>query len=289
MTDFKVWGSTLVVVAVVVGCGETSNFVGTGPAGGNGGTASGGNATGGNATGGNATGGSSSKAGSSSSAGKSASAGSDAGGSGSGGDVAAGGTSAGGSVATGGSGMGGGDPTGDCTKRSGNWLSCKGGLHRTEPGKCQSKLPRAGAIPPTKPDLDECTKDSECTAKPNGFCDVLPSGFVPVEPHNICAYGCLQDSDCSDGAVCLCGDFIGSCETAPSCKSDEDCTGGALCTQYDSCPGVPVSSFACQTPNDQCQTNVDCVEASKRFCSISGNDGSRACVGVRCAAAAAGP
>jgi hypothetical protein len=287
MTDFKVWGATFVMVAGVVGCGETANFVGTGPgAGGSGGTTS---TSGGSASGGSANGGSSSKAGSPSSAGKNA-GGIDAGGTGSGGSSPTGGNSTGGSVATGGTGMGGGDPIGPgCSKQSGNWLTCDNGLvHRTEPGKCESKLPRAAAIAATKPDMDECTKDSECSAKPNGFCDVLQNGFIPVQPHNICVYGCLQDADCSEGTVCLCGDLIGHCETAPACKSDKDCTGGTLCTQYDSCPGVPVHAFACQTTNDKCETDADCVENGKQFCSL-GNDGQRDCVGVRCAAIAAAP
>ncbi len=280
MNDLKVWGSTLVALAVVVGCGETSNFVGNGPDdGGSGGTAQ--------TSGGTASAGSTSKAGATSSAGKSASGGSEAAGAGSGGSDTAGGSGMGGAISVGGTGMGGGDPTGHmCSAQSGNWLSCDNGLHRTEPGTCTSKLPRAAAIAATKPDMDECTKDSECTAKPNGFCDVLQGGFTPIQPHNICTYGCLQDADCRDGTVCLCGDLIGQCEQAPSCKSDKDCTGGMLCTQYDSCPGVPgVNSFACQSANDKCDTDADCTGTNAQFCTVE-NDGHRDCVGVRCAAAA---
>ena len=278
MTDFKLWGSTLVIAAVVAGCGGTSNFVGTTPdEGGAGGTKQ--------MSGGASSAGSTSKAGATSNAGSSTGGSSD-GGSTTGGGVSNGGT--GGGISNGGFGGAIIDPPGPgCTKLSGNWMSCDNGLvHRAAPAQCASKLPRAAAIPPTDAALDECTKDSQCTAKPNGYCGVLHSGFVPTKPHNICLYGCLQDSECSDGSICECGDFVGSCTSAPACKSDKDCTGGALCTQYDSCPGVPgVTSFACQDPADKCETNADCTQPNLQFCSI-GETQHRECVGVRCAAAA---
>jgi hypothetical protein len=81
----------------------------------------------------------------------------------------------------------------------------------------------------------------------------------------------------------LCSDFIGTCQSSNGCASDQDCDGGALCTQYDSCPGVPVRDFTCQTAADECETNADCTDPQQQFCSIEGDH--RACVGFRCAAA----
>jgi hypothetical protein len=283
MTSFSVWGTTLVAITVagaaLAGCGETSNFVGNLPeGGGSGGTTS--NA--GSSNGGSAPhGGTTASAGTTSSGGKSSS-----GGTGLGGDAPlAGTTSTGGSVATGGTGTGG--VPGNCTPLSGNWISCDQGqglVHRTAPGKCDSKLPHAEALQPIDPQLDECTKDTECTAKPNGYCAVFYPGFTNTKRHNYCAYGCLTDADCGQGQACQCGSEIGECTSATTCKSDEDCQGG-LCLQFDSCPGVPAYDFACQTPSDQCATNTQCREsdAGKQFCTVVGNDNHRECDGVQCA------
>jgi hypothetical protein len=280
MMHLKAWGSTFVILAAAVGCGETSNFVGT-------------TTDGGTSAGGTASGGMKSQAGSNSQAGTKSSAGTGSGGTGesagtgSGGTSESGGTALGGETSSGGTGIGGRASTG-CKDLGGNWQSCDNGVHRTEPGKCTSKLPRADAIKPLDPTLDECTKDSECTKQANGYCSVLQGGFVAVKPHNICFYGCTQDSDCTETTACLCGPFIGTCEQASTCKSDKDCSGGALCGQFDSCPGVPVSDFACTNPQDQCTTNADCQQANKQFCSVR-NAGYRECTGVECAAAAGNP
>ncbi len=269
MRHLQVWGFTLLLAS----CGETSNFVGSMPDdGGSGGS---------KANGGTASGGGTSNAGTTSNGGAMAYAGTASGGTSPSGGTQNGGNDTGGATHNGGSGMG-GVPAG-CIQQSGNWIGCDNGLvHRTAPGKCDSKLPRATAIPPTNPDLDECTKDSECTEKPNGFCDVLVGGFVQVQPHNICAYGCLLDAECAENTVCRCGAFVGECRSATDCKSDQDCSDGALCTQFDSCPGVPkVTDFACQKPADTCTANGDCKDGSKQFCSVNGDH--RECVGVHCA------
>lgn len=283
MTSLKVWGSALVVVmstASAVGCGETSNFVGNMPDdGGSGGTSSGAGTNGGGS--GNK-GGSTSQAGTGTTAGTTSTAGTGNGGTSQGG-TGQGGTGQGGSTSTAGTGMGGGT-TGDCTQLSGNWTICKDGpVHRTAPGKCDSKLPHAGSIPAVDPQLDECTSDSQCTAKPNGFCSVLYPGFSDVKAHNSCSYGCTQDSDCGENQACQCGSEIGECTTSIQCKSDKDCQGG-LCAQFDACPGVPTYDFQCQNPADECASDADCraKDANKQFCAI-GQSGHRECVGVECA------
>lgn len=278
MTSFSVWGTTLVAITVagaaLAGCGETSNFVGNMPEnGGSGGTTSNaGSSSGGTTSHAGTTSGGTSSAGTTSVAGT-----------GSGG-TAQGGTGAGGTT-HGGTGTGGTDP-GNCTKLSGNWTSCDQGhgvVHRTAPGKCESKLPGAGSLDPIDPQLDECTKDSECTAKPNGFCAAAYADFTQNKPHNYCDYGCTQDADCSQGQICQCGAEIGACVSARDCKSDQDCQGG-LCAQYDACPGVPSYDFACQKPNDQCTSNAQCQQSdpNKQFCAVTGNDSHRECVGVQC-------
>jgi hypothetical protein len=252
------WLSGLVSLALVVACGETSNFVGEEPSGGSSGAAglgAGGSAAG-KSSGGSAPGGSKNTGGSSSSAGTA-------------GKAPTGGTS---------------DP-GNCEDRDGNWVVCDRGLvHRTVPGTCKSTLPRAEALPATASGMDECTQDSECSEKANGYCSLLQGGFLPVEPHNVCSYACTSDADCAESQACYCGDGIGVCESSRGCLSDRDC-GGALCTQYASCPGVPVDDFACENAADECRTDADCQQANKQFCTIA--DGHRVCEGVQCYADAA--
>ncbi|HVY30206.1 MAG TPA: hypothetical protein VHB79_26800 [Polyangiaceae bacterium] len=282
MTSFSVWGMTLVALTVagaaLAGCGDTSNFVGDMPEnGGSGGT---------KANAGSSSGGTTSHAGATSTGGTTSHAGSTSvAGTGSGG-TSQGGTGAGGTSSQGGTGTGGTDP-GDCAQLSGNWIRCgqgRGVVHRTAPGKCDSKLPHADAIKPIDPQLDECTKDTECTAKPNGFCAAFYPGFIEGQAHNYCAYGCTQDADCADGQVCQCGTEIGACVSARDCKSDQDCQGG-LCAQYDACPGVPSYEFACQKPGDQCASDAQCQQSNpnKQFCTVTGNDQHRECVSAQCA------
>jgi hypothetical protein len=255
------WSSGLAALSLVIACGETSNLVGEDPiagssgAGSTAGKSSGGTAAGGGASGGAAPGGAQSTGGSNSlagSAGKAPTAGSH-------------------------------DP-GNCTKGDGNWVTCDSGVvHREKPGTCTSSLPRPQPQPATATGLDECTSDSECTEKPNGYCHLPPVGFVPVEPHNVCSYGCTTDADCGVNQACRCGDGIGNCVSSRGCLSDQDCD-GTLCSRYDACPGVPTYDFACQDPADQCQTGQDCTEPGEQFCALEGEH--RACAGVVCQAAA---
>lgn len=180
-------------------------------------------------------------------------------------------------------GAGGTPPTGaDCKVGDGNWVRCEDGLqHRTAPGLCPSTLPRASSLAP-KGSEDECLKDSDCTAKAHGHCQLLTPLFGEVAERNVCRYGCTSDADCGEGTVCLCAEPVGQCVEARSCKSDEDCPGGSLCARYDSCPGVSIAfDYACQLPADECRTNADC-SGGLRYCSI-GPSGHRECVGEQCA------
>lgn len=255
MKQYLPRASGLVALSLVVACGETSNFVGDEPVAGSSGA---GGSSAGQSSGGSAPGGSKSAGGSSSTAGMAGMAGKPP--------------------------IGGSNP-GTCKDGDGNWVICDNGLvHRETPGTCTSNLPRDRVLPATSSGLDECTKDSDCTEKPNGYCSLLQGGgFVPVEPHNFCSYGCTTDADCSEQQACQCGESIGSCVSSRGCLSDADC-GGLWCTKYDSCPGVPAYDFSCQTHADECHTNQDCTEPGKQFCTLE--SGHPACVALRCQASA---
>jgi hypothetical protein len=269
MKQNLVWLGGLVTLSVVVACGETSNLVGEEPTAGSSGSDAGvGGSAAGKSSAGAAPGGTKSTGGAG----------------GTGGTKNMGGT--GGSAGSAGKPPTGGSDPGVCKDLGGNWQSCDNGVvHREKPGTCPSILPRAEAQPATASGLDECTLDSDCTEKANGYCTVLQGGFLPVEPHNICAYGCTTDADCGQTDACLCGADFGTCASSRYCRSDQDCTAGMLCTQFDSCPGVPIEDFACQTAADECRSNQDCNEAGKQFCSMEGDH--RVCVGLMCEASAA--
>jgi hypothetical protein len=273
MRHFQVWGLSFLLVTMV-GCGETANLVGNMPdEGGSGGTKSNGGTD---------------SAGTTSHAGASNGGVTSHAGTGSGGTTQSGGTGAGGTTPSGGTGMGGatnggtgmGGAVTGCQALGGNWQTCDRGIvHRTEPGQCENKLTGSGTVQPISAQLDECTKDSQCTKQPMGYCAASVGGLI--EPHNACFYGCQKDSDCDASLVCLCGSSIGTCVRSSGCASDQDCSGGSLCTTYDTCPGVPVTDFACQKPADQCTTDADCTGTPTQFCAI-GNGDHRECVPGQC-------
>jgi hypothetical protein len=148
-----------------------------------------------------------------------------------------------------------------------------GALHRPAQTKCPSLLPRAQAIlssrdrrrlglpphgDPVPPDVGQtdsegdCRFDRDCTQSPHGYCfEPLPSGDTR------CNYGCVQDSECSEG-ICLCDEPVGRCVHA-ACTTDNDCAAPALCAVYSPSPGCWFEDgFACQSPKDQCATDTDC-------------------------------
>ena len=181
---------------------------------------------------------------------------------------ASGATNAGGATNTAGAPGSAGAPSRDACRDpvalGGGWERCNNGfVHRPTPGKCEY-TPRAAAIPATGA-ADECAKDSQCTAKPYGYCALVNGGNTATPTANRCLYGCVTDAECDAGNVCQCaiGASAGVCgHNPPSCKSDADCTGGALCTNYQSIPGCMSESFACQTPADECAGDFDCPRTS---------------------------
>lgn len=146
-----------------------------------------------------------------------------------------------------------------------------GVVHRPEPVVCLAQpstnpvAADAGAPSASAPSEGSCAADSDCTDARYGMCrsdDGGPWGGLQ------CVYGCLSDSDCDANELCQCGAPYGTCAQA-TCTSDADCTGDALCAQV--LTSVPICSaplgFACQVPEDQCNTNQDCTGGT--FCVLS--------------------
>jgi hypothetical protein len=189
------------------------------------------------------------------------------------GGQASGGTSSGGK-ATGGTGVGGATVTPDCLNPmpvGSGYEQCEGGpIHRPSIEECASSLPRAEKIAP--PDGGNCMTDADCVDMPHGYC----SPGIQL-PGMYCAYGCVKDAECPAGNICLCGDPVGRCVPA-TCTSDADCGAGLRCQSYDGSHGCGILSFACQTPNDTCQSDADCAGA---YC--DGSMGSFTCVMGGCA------
>jgi hypothetical protein len=95
--------------------------------------------------------------------------------------------------------------------------SGRSGTSGTSGGTCRSLLPRARSLISEVPEqvlqgLSErgvrlpCIQDSQCSAAAYGHCE-----FDTMRGTR-CDYGCTQSSECGSGAVCLCGDVIGSCQ-----------------------------------------------------------------------------
>jgi hypothetical protein len=183
--------------------------------------------------------------------------------------------STGGSVSTAGKASGGssGFPCDDPKDLGNGYEQCGNGpIHRTSIDECPSKLPR----PTTQialPTGSQCMADTDCADMPHGYCTTggqLPGTF--------CAYGCVKDSECGAGNICVCGDPVGHCVGA-SCTSDADCGDAFRCQSYDSSHGCGIARFACQTAKDTCQSDQDCAAGS--YC--DGSTGSFTCTPGGCA------
>lgn len=169
----------------------------------------------------------------------------------------------------------GGKPTGFQTCAS-------GAVTRPDAITCPSLIPRPDSC--GEGVAGGCTKDSDCTEKPNGYCGVIEffGGDAPEPPSCSCQYGCTKDADCGEGSICLCGDPVGRC-TQATCASDGSCPEGG-CAAYESSPGCSFTAFACQTLTDECVSNEECQKKSEQtpFCTVK--EGKRVCSGWECAA-----
>jgi hypothetical protein len=103
---------------------------------------------------------------------------------------------------------------------------------RTAEQACPNARPRQEECRSSR---SRCTTDSECTAKPNGYCtdrgDSLGCG---------CQYGCVKDGDCGNNEVCLCGDPVGTC-VAVTCTKEACVTPSQCATYHDGCAYKPFS------------------------------------------------
>ena len=170
------------------------------------------------------------------------------------------------------------------TTLDGGWLRCDSGmLHRASAGQCDSILPRPEptVIPPYA-QVGEgtslvCHADADCTEAPYGHCE---AGLYV--PGTYCAYGCVQDSDCADGQVCLCGNGpVGACHAA-SCRVDSDCPGQSLCASYIGDNGCGWDQFACQSVQDECAVAADCPVTQGCVLDTSLSVQRRVCIDVAC-------
>ncbi len=147
---------------------------------------------------------------------------------------------------------------------------CDGFIHRPVITECHLGLPRPDSWEPTE--FDTCTSDADCVDAAYGYCNYPAGGQIPGR---VCEYGCIKDSECGAGSVCVCGTPVGRCQPA-TCTSDADCGGDFLCSTYSDIT-CGYAGFACQTPADTCGGNSDCgfnycelLESGQRQCSMTG-------------------
>ena len=124
-----------------------------------------------------------------------------------------------------------------------------------------------------------CTLDADCTLAPYGWCGTSfsPMGFT----YTSCNYGCVNDSDCGNNAICECSSPVGQC-VSTQCKSDADCTPGFMCRRYDQSPGCGISSYACQSPADTCANDLDCNQTAREHCIFDHTAQAFQCVAGSC-------
>jgi hypothetical protein len=181
------------------------------------------------------------------------------------------------------------------TPLEGGFSQCANGLlHRPlAGGVCANALPRASAFAPEVilaleqaarsagytdfeiPLLYACREDTDCSALPNGYCDLaLPEGWTGSNNFTQCRYACSTDADCGGGTLCECGEPGGRCVTA-RCFEDAECGRGRRCAPYDATPGCELESriWECQQLDDECSLDVHCGEA--QACIVL--DGRRRC------------
>jgi hypothetical protein len=151
-----------------------------------------------------------------------------------------------------------------------------GALRRVSSTTCRSSVPRAEAIAGAFPGIDECDHDSDCSDLPLGHCAQREGGAA-----NACIPGCMQDSDCAEGRVCLCGEPVGRCIPA-DCTSSADCELGFDCVLFDSPTGCLPQRLACQMRGDECAGGLGCSGYSVNATFCARGSESSACSVVQC-------
>jgi len=159
----------------------------------------------------------------------------------------------------------------------------EGFTHRPQKGKCEARLPEptrspqaeggiedAGSGTPAPFPGDQCAYDDECADGLYGRCAVVQKygGTGGLYSYKQCVYGCIDDTQCGTGQVCLCGPEIGTC-VASTCAIDSECPGElCLVSKKPSVCGPAVVSYSlgcgvrpegfCRTPDD-CSSGASCT------------------------------
>ena len=159
----------------------------------------------------------------------------------------------------------------------------RGRIHRARKGICPTTLPRPDyTAAEDRRSYYSCRRDSDCAdGGPHRYCDYQKGGLAPSGYS--CVNGCIDDSECGPGHICLCNGIAGGCYEA-DCTSDSDCSPGFLCASFTvGCFGTTIQ-FGCQSPGDECGDDADC--GSGRFCGRTAvgvtPTGPRRCQAVTC-------
>ena len=154
-----------------------------------------------------------------------------------------------------------GSPNQTCTNpvAIGGSAKCDEGFyHRPSKAACPSSLPRDRMLGQSGDFGGVCVQDSDCTDAPYGHCE----HGAGQSPATVCLYGCVEDSDCSAGEICECGDPVGTCLPASDCEVDSDCPGNAFCASFQgqgAC-GFERTGYACQSEEDLCLGPGTCTK-----------------------------
>jgi hypothetical protein len=133
-------------------------------------------------------------------------------------------------------------------------LCGSGVVHRAAIRDCPSDIDPSATVPGLP--SGECQTAADCTARPHGYCT-----FAGMAGPTVCAYGCVRDSECDPGSICVCGTTldggaIGTCVKA-SCKQDADCPDHLLCAERSE-PAASCGSILTYGCGPLCRKDSDC-------------------------------
>ena len=136
--------------------------------------------------------------------------------------------------------------------------------HRAASQDCpheRGSRPEPAAL--TRGPSDQCTKDADCTQKPNGRCFVQRGGAR-------CSYdACYSDTDCAGGpgekgsGTCECRSSATSvvantCKWG-NCRTDADCHGNYCSPSLGTCGHMGgIVGYFCHARKDECIDDSDC-------------------------------
>lgn len=107
-----------------------------------------------------------------------------------------------------------------------------------------------------------CFSDEDCKEKPYGACQLQDD----LPPNCGCEYGCTNDAECGPGFACLCAPVDrGTVCIEAGCRSDSDCSPGYRCAFTPSSLWGYGASLHCHGPDDECQSDADCIDGTCRW------------------------